>query len=99
MSKYRTRLPLSGSPLFMTDGGLETTLIFQEHLDLPLFAAFDLLKDEAGLQKLYEYFSRFAEMARSRKLGLLLESATWRASPDWGRQIGYDEAALAELNR
>lgn len=99
MSKYRAQLPMLGKRLFMADGGIETTLIFLEHQDLPLFSAVTLLKDEAGTEKLYQYFCRFAEMARGRKLGLMLESATWRASPDWGRQLGYDEATLADLNR
>ena len=30
MSKYRNRLPQLGDRLFLTDGGLETTLVFHE---------------------------------------------------------------------
>ena len=49
--KYRGHLPqLDGDP-FLTDGGIETVLIFQEGIDLPMFAAFDLLKDEEGSRK------------------------------------------------
>src|SRR5690606_2559652 len=99
MSKYRHALPLLENTLFMTDGGLETTLIFHEHLELPLFSAIDLLRTEAGTQVLYQYYCKFAELARQRKLGLLLESASWRASPDWGQKLGYDQATLAALNR
>ena len=36
-------LPQLDGGLFLTDGGIETTLIFHEGLDLPEFAAFDLL--------------------------------------------------------
>lgn len=61
MSKYRNRLPQLTDPLFITDGGLETTLIFHEHVDLPSFAAFDLLKDEDGVALLRRYFARYAE--------------------------------------
>jgi len=39
MSVYRNQLPQVASDLFMTDGGLETTLIFHEGIDLPYFAA------------------------------------------------------------
>ena len=41
-------LPLAPERIYLTDGGLETTLIFHNNVDLPCFAAFDLLKDEAG---------------------------------------------------
>ena len=46
MTTYRDNLPqLTGTPM-LTDGGLETTLIFQQGLDLPCFAAFHLLVGE-----------------------------------------------------
>jgi homocysteine S-methyltransferase len=85
--------------LFMTDGGLETTLVFHDGIDLPLFAAFDLLKDEAGTEYLRDYYRRYAELANRQRMGLVLESPTWRASRDWGDQLGYDRAKLAEANR
>ncbi len=99
--RYRDRLPqLDGAGgLFLTDGGIETTLIFHDRLDLPCFAAFGLLKDEDGRAALARYFSRHAAIARERGVGFVLESPTWRANPDWGRKVGYSEAALAEANR
>jgi S-methylmethionine-dependent homocysteine/selenocysteine methylase len=46
---YRSRLPQLDREVFLTDGGIETTLIFHEGIDLPLFAACGLLgSDEAG---------------------------------------------------
>ena len=48
MAKYRNSLPQLSNRLFLTDGGLETTLIFHEGVDLPYFAAFNLLNTEAG---------------------------------------------------
>jgi homocysteine S-methyltransferase len=83
----------------MTDGGMEATLIFHEHLELPYFAAFDLLKDSAGTAVLEKYSARYAELAREHDLGLVLETPTWRANPDWAAQLGYDAARLAEANR
>ena len=99
MSKYRNRLPQLKDQLFITDGGLETTLIYHDGLDLPAFAAFDLLKDDAGLAILRGYFARYAELARSHSLGLVLEAPTWRANADWGAKLGYDARALADANR
>jgi homocysteine S-methyltransferase len=99
MSPYRHALPQLGDRLFMTDGGLETYLVFHEGVDLPAFAAFDQLRDEVGCARLRRYFERYVAMARSYGCGLLLEAPTWRANRDWGAVIGYDAAALAEVNR
>ena len=44
-----TSLPqLSGDRVYLTDGGLETTMIFHRGLELPHFASYKLLDDEAG---------------------------------------------------
>jgi len=99
MSRNRKRLPQLKDRFFMTDGGLETTLIFHEGMDLPCFAAFDLLKDEAGWSALHRYFATYARIARDHATGLVLETPTWRANPDWGTKLGYDAAALADVNR
>jgi S-methylmethionine-dependent homocysteine/selenocysteine methylase len=97
--KHRHHLPQLDGGLFLTDGGIETTLIFHEGLDLPLFAAFDLLKDDAGTKALRRYFEPYAELAREHGLGLVLESPTWRASPRWAAELGYSNEQLADLNR
>lgn len=99
MSKYRNRLPQLEGQLFMTDGGLETTLIFHDGVELPYFAAFDLLKDDAGRARLLDYFDRYVGIACRHGLSVVLESPTWRASRDWGEKLGYDADALADVNR
>jgi len=98
-SKYRRRLPQLRGGLFMTDGGLETTLIFHEGVDLPAFAAFDLLGNDAGLATLRRYFERYARLARTHGVGVVLEAPTWRANPDWAAGLGYGADALADANR
>lgn len=99
MSKYRTDLPQLNGDLFLTDGGLETTLIFHRGLELPHFAAFDLLKNGEGREELREYFRPYVEIARNHGVGFVLESATWRASPDWAQRLGYTPEALGDANR
>ena len=99
MAKYRQHLPQLKGDLFLTDGGIETTLIFHAGLDLPFFAAFHLLKDEQGTAALRQYFARHAAIARQHGVGFILESATWRASSDWGNKLGYSRQALDEANR
>jgi len=99
MARYRNALLQLGGGLFLTDGGIETTLIFQEGLELPDFAAFHLLKDSKGEAALGKYFRTYAEIAKRFGTGLVLESATWRASADWGTRLGYTPEALAQANR
>jgi len=99
MTRYRTGLPQLGDSLFLTDGGIETTLIFHEGFTLPDFAAFHILKTPDGEAALRQYFRTYAEIAQRAGAGLILESATWRASADWGRKLGYTSASLAEVNR
>jgi S-methylmethionine-dependent homocysteine/selenocysteine methylase len=99
MARYRTHLPQLSGDLFLTDGGIETTLIFHEGLELPFFASCDLLKHRDGYAALQKYFRTYAALARRYGVGCILESATWRASPDWGTKLGYSATALAELNR
>ena len=48
----RESLPQLSGGTFITDGGLETTLIFHLGLELPHFASFVLLDDELGAQAL-----------------------------------------------
>ena len=90
---------LTQDRLYITDGGLETSLIFHEGLELPDFAAFDLLKDPAGVEALRRYYAPYVEIARERGLGVVLDTPTWRASRDWGERLGYSPAQLADANR
>lgn len=99
MPKYRDNLPQLDGRLFLTDGGLETTLIFLDGFDLPQFAAFDLMKTKEGSEALRKYALTYAEIARSNDVGFVLETPTWRSSPDWGPLIGYSAAELDAVNR
>jgi S-methylmethionine-dependent homocysteine/selenocysteine methylase len=97
--KYRDHLPQLDGDLFLTDGGLETTLVFHQGIDLPEFAAFDLLKDSEGTETLRRYFEPYTALAREHGLGFVLESPTWRANPRWAAEIGYSDRELDEMNR
>jgi homocysteine S-methyltransferase len=99
MGGYRHDLPQLAERIFLTDGGLETTLVFLDGRELPHFAAFDLLKDDDGYARLRDYYLTYAEMAQAAGTGFILESPTWRASPDWAAKLGYGADELAALNR
>lgn len=99
MAQFRNALPQLGGDFFLTDGGIETTLIFLERLELPDFAAFHLLKSKDGEAALRKYFGTYAGLAERFGTGLILESATWRASADWGTKLGYSAKEIADANR
>ena len=99
MSQYRHALPQLGSRIFLTDVGLETMLVFHDGMDLPAFASFTLLDTVDGTARLRRYYRRCLEHAASLGRGFVLESPTWRANADWGRQLGYTAAGLADRNR
>ncbi len=91
--------PLLTAPGYVTDGGLETDLVFHHDFDLPEFAAFPLLTDERGRAVLDGYYDSYVDMAHRAGLGVMLETPTWRANQDWGTRVGYDAPALDQANR
>jgi homocysteine S-methyltransferase len=91
----RTPWPPIGTPI-VTDGGLETWLLFHRGLDLPAFAAYPLVDDDAGRSHLVDYYERYLSIAASVGAAALLDAPTWRANPDWACVLGHD---LDELGR
>jgi homocysteine S-methyltransferase len=95
----RARLPHTDGGLYLTDGGIETVLIHQQGIDLPAFAAFPLVDDARGRDALRDYYAPYLALARQHGAGFVLTSPTWRASADWGAEVGYDRDRLAAANR
>ena len=96
---YRNALPQVSGEVFLTDSGLETDLIFHGGFELPEFAAFVLVDDARGTAALDAYFRRHVDIAVQHACGVILEAPTWRASRDWGAQIGYPAADLRRVNQ
>ena len=84
---------------FLTDAGLETDILFNKGIDLPLFSSVTLFTSDERLDVLKAYYRYFLELARRTGAGLVLESATWRASPDWAGPLELSVAELDALNR
>jgi S-methylmethionine-dependent homocysteine/selenocysteine methylase len=100
MGNEMAALPQLAGGLFLSDGGLETSLIYLEGVELPQFAAFVLLQGAAGRARLRRYYQPYLELAAATPgAGFVLETPTWRASADWAALLGYGEAALAAANR
>ena len=83
---------------FLTDGGMETTLIFQEGIELPHFASITLMQTEQGREVLRDYFRSYLKLAETYQTGFVLESVTWRASADWASPLGFSKSQLQRLN-
>jgi homocysteine S-methyltransferase len=99
MARYPDGLPQTRGQDCITDGGLETSLVFIDKVELPCFAAFPLVDSVAGRKHLADYFRPFLELAAQRGAGFVIDTPTWRANPDWGEKLGYDAEALSEANR
>lgn len=99
MASYRSNLENVLTRPFITDGGLETTLIFKDGFDLPCFAAFTILDSQDGIDALRRYYRSYADIAKQYGAGLILESPTWRASKDWGDQLGIPDEEMGGYNR
>ena len=87
----------SGKP-WLTDGGLETSMIYDEGFELPYFASFTLLDSNAGRAALARYFGHYIRLARLSGTGFVLDTATWRAGTEWGRVMGHDAARMRAIN-
>ena len=85
--------------IFLTDGGLETDLIFNKGIDLPHFAAFPLLECPEHRNTLRAYYHEYMDIAKKHKTGYILESPTWRANRDWAYKLGYTEKDLISVNK
>lgn len=99
MSKYRKSLPQLGDRLFLTDGGIETTMIFHDGFEMPSGEAFKFVETDRGRAWFEAYFRRHAEIARQNNMGFIFESPTWRANIAWGTKLGYDKPYLERVNR
>lgn len=98
MAKYRNNLPQYSGGTFLTDGGMETTLIFHDGIELPHFASFVLLDTLKGRALLKKYYESYLAIAHRHSVGFVLDTPTWRANSDWGDKLGYDAAALHAIN-
>lgn len=92
------RLATTARP-WLTDAGLETSLIFHDGLDLPHFASFQALESDEGLAAATRYFERYIALARQSGTGFVLDTMTWRSGAFWGHVLGRSEAGMEDATR
>ena len=99
MTTYRNNLPQFDGTILLTDSGLETTLIFHDGIDLPAFAAYPLMETDSGRETLARYYRRHLSIAADHGTGFVLEAPTWRASRDWGAELGHSPRTSRDSTR
>lgn len=83
---------------FLTDGGMETWLFFQQGFEAPEFAAIMLMEDNEARAALGRYFDGFLQLAEDAGTGFVLDTNTWRGCPVWADSIGVTESELLRLS-
>lgn len=89
----------SSSDAFISDGGMETDLIFHEGAEMPLFASFVLLDTAEGREMLRRYALSYFDLAQAANRGFMVGTPTWRANCSWGAKLGFDDAGIRDVNR
>jgi homocysteine S-methyltransferase len=97
-ARAMTTTPAARLPQFITDGGIETHIIFNMGVELPHFSAFPLNDSAAGREVIRSYYRDYLPVAKAAGRSFLFATDSWRASPDWADRLGYDRALLKQNN-
>ena len=97
-SRYRDDLPQLRGGFFLSDGGIDTDLIFNRGIEIREFATHTLLADEAGRRAIADYFRPYLALAEEVDAGFILGAQTWKAHPHWAADLGTDEKKLRRIN-
>lgn len=83
--------------LYLTEGGVETEIMYKDGFELPHFAMFPLLDDPVALEAMKGIWRRMLAVAAEAGFCVILNGLDYRASPDWGRRLGYSKEGLATM--
>lgn len=85
---------------FLTAGGTETYLLFQQQFPMREFCAFEIFEHDDALAELeQEYLYPLVSAVAENGHGLLLDALLWRAHPDYIEAIGYPVSDIERINR
>ena len=85
---------------YVTDGGLETTLVFRDgHRPRPTSPPSRCSTTSPVARRCAATTRRTSTSPTGSAPGIVLDTPTWRANLDWGARLGYDAARLAAVNR
>ncbi len=98
MARYLDNLPQLGNDIFACYTGMDTDIIYNRGIDLTGFASYTLLSTDEGKSRLREYYSNLMALARELNVGVILDSVTWVANRDRGRDLSYSPDDLKKFN-
>ncbi len=84
--------------LFLTEGGIETEIMYKHGFELPEFAMFPLLENPKAVTAIRDMFRSQLDVAAEFSMSMMLTGVDYRASPDWGAKLGYSPQGLAHAN-
>ena len=87
--------PIRADEVFLTEGGIETEIMYRHGFELPEFAMFPLLESPKAVAAMRRVFSEQLDVAAELGFSVMLTGLDYRASPDWGSKLGYSPQALA----
>jgi S-methylmethionine-dependent homocysteine/selenocysteine methylase len=90
--------PQREGQLFLTDGGIETEIMYKWGFELPQFAMYPLLDNADAMAAIRGMYRRYLDVVAKHRLSALMGGLDYRASPDWGALLGYSQEGLAEAN-
>jgi S-methylmethionine-dependent homocysteine/selenocysteine methylase len=83
----------------LTDGGIETRIIYEFKYAIDDFESFELLKNESGRDILRRIYQSYADVALRYGFPIQIGTPTWRASRKWTSDVSRLNAAAVELLR
>ncbi len=90
--------PSQPGTLYLTEGGIETEIMYKWGFPLPHFAMYPLLDNPAAVAAMRAMYRRYLDVVATHGLFALMGGLDYRASPDWGQLLGYTPASLADAN-
>jgi S-methylmethionine-dependent homocysteine/selenocysteine methylase len=86
-----------GDSVVLTDGGIETRLIYEFGCELPEFASFLALFDDKARAALATIYRSYLAVAREFGVAMQIGTPSWRAHPDCLARLGF--AAPGDVER
>jgi len=83
----------------LTDGGIETRIIYEFKRAIGDFEAYRLLADEDGRDILRRIYQSYVDVAARHGLPIQIGTPTWRASRRWVKNVQGVNAAAVDLLR
>ena len=74
---------------YLTEGGVETEILYKWGYELPHFAMFPLLERADARSVIRDMYKRYLDVTARYGLAALMGGFDYRASPDWGAKLGY----------